>query len=1051
MGIGPVLVNIAAKFEGSGLQQAQKQIEGVGKAVDTMSDKVLKAAGAFVSFQSAVSAGRFLLGSVEQARDLERNLFGLETVFGRVTPQFAEFTKQAEEFGLSQSEAAKASTFLGSVLKQSGYGLQEQADLTKQLVGLAADLAIVYGYDVQEALLGITALFRGEYDPIEKFGVAMKQNEINAIAAARGMGDLTGEAERFAHQQIRVELLLQRSADAAGAFERQAGTLAAEQLKLQAAFNNMRQELGTGLLPVFAALVEQLRPVIKDITPQLIQAFSAVGEVAISIAANLEGIIKFVQDLIGAFQTLIEFAVLVTKIFVEFHEVLIPLAAGIVAVSAALKIFTGAAAVATAATTAFSVALSANVVGAVVTGIVALASAFAIMYAQTRDANQELERTAKAAGRTVEEQKNYNEVLEIYLRTQENVRKGINNGSMATERLRVQGEQLNKELQRTENMRFDNLRKEINQTRIDLIRATYASNELAESLRFERARPTIPAPEIEADPGTPATDWVKEFFKSLEEEVRKQNARIKLQGLGASEALIESIVGAPGDWEKVYARILAGGRGFVAELQKTFNQTVAGLEEVKKAQEEAAKAAEEAAKVAREAYEAAQKEFEAFAQKAREAEKALLDLVGAFDILATIEPQMGRFERAVVDQLASIEDALKSAFDNGAITREAYESLLSYSRAELAVLQQIQRQRDDLARRRDLAQALINDTRAAIIASGNIANLLSNASDAAERVDMTKVIQDTVRAGKRLTEFRTTIIRNFVEPIAEVKSKTRDLLDAYKDVVNVTRTFVDNMKRLRAMGLDETLFAQLVEAGADAGGATAQALVDGGQDAVNELNGLFGELDQLGGELGEQTAQVMYGEGENFVNGIIDGLNSQLENLENTARSLAEAFVNTFSSILTAGIEAAIAAAQRAMEMQMPISIPPTTFTPIDMAPGAPSTATGGTGGGPQKKQQDLPQVTPIVIGDGGWSLSRDPLLENRLFDRLKPTMTGVESSQRAEDLRFGKLAPVATNITVNVTQSNAKPNDIVKAVDNYVKKNGPVTGIIGGTGRIAL
>jgi hypothetical protein len=41
------------------------------------------------------------------------------------------------------------------------------------------DLAATYGYDVQEALLGMTALFRGEYDPIEKFGVAMKQNEIN--------------------------------------------------------------------------------------------------------------------------------------------------------------------------------------------------------------------------------------------------------------------------------------------------------------------------------------------------------------------------------------------------------------------------------------------------------------------------------------------------------------------------------------------------------------------------------------------------------------------------------------------------------------------------------------------------------------------------------------------------------------------------------------------------------------------------------------------------------------------------------------------------------
>jgi hypothetical protein len=308
---------------------------------------------------------------------------------------------------------------------------------------------------------------------------------------------------------------------------------------------------------------------------------------------------------------------------------------------------------------------------------------------------------------------------------------------------------------------------------------------------------------------------------------------------------------------------------------------------------------------------------------------------------------------------------------------------------------------------------------------------------------MTEVIQDTVRAGKRLTEFRTTIIRNFVEPIAEVKSKTRELLNAYRDVVGITRTFVDNMKRLRAMGLDETLFAQLVEAGAEAGGATAQALVDGGEDAVNELNGLFSELNQLGGELGEQTAQVMYGEGENFVNGIIDGLNSQLGALENTARSLAQTFVDTFASILQAGIAAAIAAAQRAMEMQMPVSVGPVGgFTPV--AP-TESTFTDGTGTGtanpgsiPSRDNFDVPKVDPIVIGDGGWSLSRDPMLENRLFDRIQAGITPPQ-----EIWQVPRMTSAGTNITVNVTQSNAKPNDIVDAIDRYVRNNGPLTRVI--------
>ena len=57
----------------------------------------------------------------------------------------------------------------------------------------------------------------------------------------------------------------------------------------------------------------------------------------------------------------------------------------------------------------------------------------------------------------------------------------------------------------------------------------------------------------------------------------------------------------------------------------------------------------------------------------------------------------------------------------------------------------------------------------------------------------------------------------------------------------------------------------------------------------------------------------MYGEGQEFVNGIIAGLDSQLEALELTAVTLADTFVSAFSATLAAGIAAAIAAAKAAM------------------------------------------------------------------------------------------------------------------------------------------
>jgi hypothetical protein len=160
---------------------------------------------------------------------------------------------------------------------------------SQQLVSLGTDLAATYGYDVQEALLGMTALFRGEYDPIEKFGVAMKQAEVNAILAERGLDKLTGAAFRNAEQTARYEILIERSTDALGAFAAQSGSLFTEQKKLGASFENMQAKLGTALLPAIVGLNQELRILIKESTPMLIAAFE-------SIAAGLEGLLGVFND-----------------------------------------------------------------------------------------------------------------------------------------------------------------------------------------------------------------------------------------------------------------------------------------------------------------------------------------------------------------------------------------------------------------------------------------------------------------------------------------------------------------------------------------------------------------------------------------------------------------------------------------------------------------------------------------------------------------------------------------------------------------------------------
>jgi hypothetical protein len=62
-------------------------------------------------------------------------------------------------------------------------------------------------------------------------------------------------------------------------------------------------------------------------------------------------------------------------------------------------------------------------------------------------------------------------------------------------------------------------------------------------------------------------------------------------------------------------------------------------------------------------------------------------MFSAFDVLPTIAIEMGRFESAIVSQLGSIEAALQSAFRNGDLFEEGYNTLRNFARQELSVLQ----------------------------------------------------------------------------------------------------------------------------------------------------------------------------------------------------------------------------------------------------------------------------------------------------------------------------------------------------------------------------
>lgn len=850
----PVKLTIATAVEQIGIKQAIASLDRLGGQINKVGMGAAKAAAGFVAFKAAQAGLSVVQQAYTQARDLERSMAGLKLVFEELTPEMEAFTKGATQLGLSQAEAAKSATFIGSVLKQSGIEMELTARQTQRLVGLASDLAFVYGYDVSEALSGMTALFRGEYDPIEKFGVAMKQSEVSSELAALGLDKLEGSARRNAEAYIRMNLLLDRASDAEGAFAANTKSLYVQQEILQATFNNVMATVGTGLLPVFTRLVAAITPLVEQLTPLLTAAFESLIPVVETFANNTDEVAKSFINAFNAGTKILGFLANLSIFIINNFDALARLATQIVVTIATFKIVTGAIALFNLLSTAiggatnklksFKIALASTGIGLLAVGVGVLAEKFLFAEDATNAAADALINFDNIAGM-------------------------VNNG-LTAEGL-IPGSDF-------DTKRPKNLQPGYQETFIGRDDQWYTRTwngtkwvvkKMADAYELPSDPDSGPA---KAKPVNP----IKQFYDNIADELIKQRARLRLLNLGATEGLADAIISSGEGWYKVYLDLLKKGQAGVEALQKNFNKTAEGLKE--------------------------QEALKEFTKSVYDFVESITNITSAIDPLRTFEREMGKFERSAVDSLNNVEDALRQAFKGEKWFDAAREELIAYARTEYEQLIKIQRQRDQLLERRDLADRLINQVRSSVAQVEKLTGLL----DSTKETEITETSRGLVRIGRDLKEFSVIITKSYTEKMQAGADAASQLVTEYRKVVDRTRAFVSNLKELKRLGLDPHLFNQLVEAGVEAGGETAQALIDGGADTIKEMNGLFTELDSLGKTFGEQLATEMYGQGVDITNGLIAGMDSMLGALEASAFNLGKTVKDAIDLALGAAAETII-------------------------------------------------------------------------------------------------------------------------------------------------
>ncbi|MEJ6013819.1 hypothetical protein WG936_08220 [Corynebacterium sp. H127] len=238
---------------GHAYEQFKAKTSSVASAVGEMAQKYQLHATAVLG-----GIGMLTKGAIEYAAEAEQSYGAVESIFGSHAQGVIEASKSAAvAVGLSGREYRELSASTGAMLKNMGVPMGEVTSRSQELVGVASDLAATFGGSTKEAVEAVGALMRGEADPIERYGVSIKDADIKARLAADGLDKLEGSAGKQARTQVMLKMLMEQTSSAQGQFARETDTAAHKQQVATAKYNDAKEAIGTGLLPMYAELADK--------------------------------------------------------------------------------------------------------------------------------------------------------------------------------------------------------------------------------------------------------------------------------------------------------------------------------------------------------------------------------------------------------------------------------------------------------------------------------------------------------------------------------------------------------------------------------------------------------------------------------------------------------------------------------------------------------------------------------------------------------------------------------------------------------------------------
>ena len=251
------------------MQDFGKQTVSAGEKISAFGDKVEKL-GSKLKYVSTASVA-VLTGMFSAASDLNENLNKTQVVFDDLSGSIEEWSKTTlQSYGIAQSSSLEMISLFGDMATSMGITTEQAAEMGKELVGRAGDLASFKNVSIDVAQTGLTAIFTGETESLKKFGIVMTEANLNAYALAEGFTKQYKDMDQAEKVMLRYQYVMEMTKNSAGDFANTSDGAANSVRVAQESLKEAAATLGQEVIPL-------VLPLIQDVT-ELIQGVNALDD-----------------------------------------------------------------------------------------------------------------------------------------------------------------------------------------------------------------------------------------------------------------------------------------------------------------------------------------------------------------------------------------------------------------------------------------------------------------------------------------------------------------------------------------------------------------------------------------------------------------------------------------------------------------------------------------------------------------------------------------------------------------------------------------------------